>query len=193
MLATLALLAPTTAIAGDFGSIRMPLTPVDYRDHFLGLKKKKGAATVQWTSRNPGFTCRGDGDFVEVRVDNATWPSVVPDKVYCDSELGTVKMKVQLYDEVLRSQFVGDGTLVLARAFGESAEWEGVPPRKDLPVQQGNTGDTGLYCKVQPGPILLVRAKQTAEDASGKCVLRTNAGGQYEVPIVLRSAYREAD
>lgn len=188
-LLVLATLSPS-AWAGDYGSIRMPLTPSDPRDEFIGMKKKKRASTVPWTSLTPGFTCSAVGDYVEVKVQRSTWPGVVPEKVLCESELGVVKMKVQLYDEVLKTMFVGDGTLVLARSYGESAEFEGPPPRRDVGVQQGNTGLSGIYCKIEPGPVLQVRAKDTTEDVATVCKLRTTTGDTYELPIVLRTATR---
>lgn len=194
MFLTLALnsLLISNAEAGMLGSLRMPLTPHGPRTEFHGLVKKKRASTVTWTSRTPGFVCTSDGDFVEVRVAKATWPGTVPDRIWCDSDLGSVKMKVEIWDERLVSMFVGDGTLVLARAYGESADYEGPVPRHDVIVQQGNTGDTGLYCKIKPGPVLHVRAKQTTEDTQGSCVVRTSAGESYAIPIVLRSTNRDS-
>jgi hypothetical protein len=87
--------------------------------------------------------------------------------------------------------FVGDGTLVLARNYGESVEYKGPPPRLDVGVQQGNTGDTGVYCKVLPGPSLLVSVKKGTEDTQGSCRLRSSSGDSFEFPLVVRSAYRE--
>lgn len=190
MLLGLVALAPS-AWAGEFGKIRMPLTPSEPRDEYLGMKKKKEASTVSWTSRNAGFTCSAVGDYVEAKVLRGTWPGVVPDRVYCDSELGTVKLKVDLYDEKLKPMFVGDGTLVLARSFGESVEFNGPPPRRDVGVQQGNTGTSGIYCKIEPGPTLRVRAKDSTADVETVCKLRTTSGDTYELPIVLRSAPRD--
>lgn len=179
------------AHAGPFGSLRMPVTPhSEHRTEFHALIKKKGAGAVQWTSRSPGFTCKGEGDFVEVWVRAPSWPGQIPEKVWCDSELGAVKAKVDLYDEVLKPMFVGDGSLVLVRHFGESVDYEGLPPRMDVGVQQGNTGELGILCKIKPGPKLIVEATSKTEDGVGACRLRTTSGEMFTFPLVLRSAER---
>ncbi|MCA9569624.1 MAG: hypothetical protein KC656_17380 [Myxococcales bacterium] len=191
ILVALGLLLGGTAWAGPYKVLRMPLTPSDHREEFHALIKKKEAGSVQWTSDSAGFECIGKGDFVEVWVRKATWPGVVPEAIQCASELGVVKAKVDLYDEVLKTMFVGDGSLVLARARGESSEFRGDPPRKDVGIQQGNTEATGIHCKIEPGPILVVRAKDSTEDVATSCTLRTSSGGTFSFPVVLRTALRE--
>ena len=95
----------TSALAQEgpvFNLLIMPLTPSsETRDRYHTLVKHKGAGEQTWTSDTPGFTCSPAGDYVEVAVEAASWPSHVPARVECTGSSGKVaKAKVRIRDSV---------------------------------------------------------------------------------------------
>lgn len=169
----------------------MPLTPSDTtRPEVHTLIPMEGAGGRQWASDTPGFECVGNGEFIEVWVRQASWPSVVPKAVVCSDGVTQGKAKVQVVDNKLQPMFVGDGSLVLPREKGESAIFKGDPPRKDLGVQQGKSGSLEILCKVERGPVLEVTAYPTMDDGIGRCTLQSTMGETVQFPVVVRTLKR---
>lgn len=182
MVALLAVVA--MAREPTIGSLVMPVTPSEGQDSYMGMLEEPGAGSTRWQSDAAGFTCHGNQDWVEVTVERATWPSVVPDKLHCAADDGrSVKVKVEIEAERHEPMFVGDGTLVVPRLRDASAIFEGTAPIADVVVQQGKTADLFVHCDVVAGPRLKVIVDPGRKDGDGYCLLKDKFGSTSRVPI----------
>ncbi len=168
------------------GWLEMPVTPSHptIRD-YIGLAKSPKDGGTEWVSDNPYFRCAGGGKYVEVTVEADNWPSVIPPKVTC-TEVGrgrTTSLRVDIISRKHIPMFVTDGTLVMPRLKNSSASFEGPPPRADVVVGQGRTGELGIRCAVEAGPTLSVIVDTEEPDGEGECSLRTTSGETLLFPI----------
>lgn len=166
--------------------LQIPLTPGDGPEPYAAVVDVPKAGDSTWSADIERFGCRGTGDFLELVVDPADWPSVIPTKVRCYAEDGRkISVPVEIAAEPRRPMLTGDGTLVMPRTKGSSAIYEGTPPRDDLVVQQGQSEGLALTCGIDAGapPRLRVVVNPSEPDGSGTCVVRTRFGDDVRVPI----------
>ncbi|MFT4622037.1 MAG: hypothetical protein ACI8PZ_000690 [Myxococcota bacterium] len=177
------------ALAGTKpGWLEMPITPShpNTKD-YIGLAKAPSSSGSEWESDDPHFTCKGAGDFVEIRVQADNWPARMPSKVTC-TERGrgrTASVRIDIVDHQIEPMFVSNGTLVMPRLKNASAAFKGAPPSPDVVVGQGKSGELGIRCAVEPGPTLSIIVAGDHEDGEGACELRTTTGAPVSVPIVI--------
>ncbi len=170
------------------GAIEMPMTPFEQFESYSGLLEVKGAGGSAWSSETPGFTCTGVGDWLEVKIERATWPSVIPKKVVCVSAAGKKKkLRVVIKGYHHEPMLVSDGTLLVPRDTKAAAIYLGPPPDSEVVVQQGKTGDLYIHCDIVAGPQLKVVVDAEAKDGVGYCTLRTKFGESVRVPIRIVS------
>lgn len=173
----------------SLGHLLMPLTPSEPQDVYVGMLERPGAGATTWQAAEPGFTCRGVDDWLEVEVRRETWPSEVPKKVTCLADSGKkVKVAVKLLSIRQEPMFVSDGTLVIPRDEKAAAIYQGPLPLPDVVVQQGKTADLFLHCDVLPGPTLKVLVDPDARDGVGLCLVKDRFGATLKVPLRVVTA-----
>jgi len=182
LLSGLALAQDPSTIARD--EIRMPLTPSEGHDVYMGVFDHSNADVKRWTSDTEGFTCEPEGDLLQVIVRRETWPSAVPNKVICTADDGR-KVKARVVVDSIKhlAMFVSDGTLVMPREKGNASIFTGPPPEENIVVQTGKTGSLSVRCEVRPGPELRVVVEPENEDGLGQCALQDNNGTMVRVPV----------
>lgn len=182
LLSGLALAQDPSTIAK--GELRMPLTPSEGHEQYIGVFDHESADVKRWTSDTEGFTCEPEGDLLQVVVRKSSWPSVVPNKVTCEADDGR-KVKSRIVIDSLKHEpmFVPDGTLVMPREKGASAIYSGSPPVPDIIVQTGKTGSLSVRCEVRPGPELRITVDPENDDGAGQCSLKDNNGKLIRLPI----------
>jgi hypothetical protein len=182
LLSALALAQDPSTVAKD--ELRMPLTPSEGHDVYMGVFDHTNADVKRWSSDTEGFTCEPDGDLLQVVVRRETWPSVVPSKVTCTADDGRkVKARVVIDSLKHRAMFVADGTLVMPREKGNASIYNGPPPSGNIVVQTGKTGSLSVRCEVRPGPELRVTVDPENKDGVGQCALQDNNGKMVRVPV----------
>ena len=183
------------ALANDLetttlGALRMPLTPSEGHREYVGVFEHVGAATKTWQSDAAGFGCRPNGDLLEVVVDAATWPSVVPERVTCTASDGKkVKSDVRIAAKRHEAMFVPDGTLVLPRDKKAAVIFDGPAPNPNMVVQQGKSGSLAIRCEVKAGPVLRVVVDPEFDDGSGSCTFKDSNGDIVRVPMRIVTAW----
>jgi hypothetical protein len=182
LLSGLALAQDPATVARD--EIRLPLTPSEGHDVYMGVFDHPRADVKSWTSDTDGFTCEPDGDLLQVVVRRETWPSVVPSKVTCTADDGR-RVKARVVVDAIKHQamFVADGTLVMPREKGNSVIYAGPPPQGNVVVGTGKSGSLSVRCEVKPGPELRVTVDPENDDGVGMCALQDNNGKVVKVPI----------
>ena len=167
-----------TALAGGpkLGVLEIPITPPDADREYMTLVKMPGAEETTWAPDAPGFVCETAGDYVEIIMRGADWPSRVPLKVTCSDGRRSATAKVKLDRSRREAAFVADGTLVLPRLKGNASIYEGPGPFDDFVVGRGNSKTLGLSCEVEVGGSIRVTASIDLADGEARCSLRRKSG-----------------
>lgn len=175
---------PAEARAPTRDVLDVPLTPGAGPEPYVAMVAFPGAGATSWKADAEHFACVGSGDWLQLELDPASWPSAMPSKVKCYGDNGkkaTIPVTVAAEPHV--SMLVADGTLVMPRTKGSSAIYEGAPPREDLVAQQGRTEGLELTCAIAAGARLRVVVNPDEGDGDGACVLRTRFGEDVRLSI----------